>query len=398
MGIAIIPEQCKGCGLCVKSCPFGAIAMRERKAYIGEACTNCGACLNSCKFGAIIDEAEKAEGPDLSGYRDVWVFCEQRDGALVQTSFELLSEGRKLADALGQELCGVLLGDEIDGLCAELGAYGADRIYCIEHPHLRHYTTGAYTKAIADLAREKRPNILLVGATVNGRDLGPRLAARLGTGLTADCTGLAIDSEKKNLLQTRPAFGGSLMATIVTENHRPQMATVRPGVMKKTVMADAPPTAVVHIQPFLSERDMQVEVIHAVKSLHRAVDLTAADIIVSGGRGLGGAEGFGLIEKLAGRLGGVVGASRAAVDAGWIASSHQVGQTGKTVRPKLYIACGISGAIQHLAGMQNSGFILAINKNPDAPIFKIADYSLVGDLYKIIPMLMEQLAELTSER
>lgn len=391
MGVQIIKEKCKGCKQCLKACPFDAIRMDGRLAVLTDACTGCAACVSSCKFGAIVaDEVEK-QANDLSAHRDVWVFCEQRDGILMQTAAELLGEGRKLADELGQRLCAVLPGNDVSHLCDELSDAGADVIYLLEHPLLNIYTTDAYTKAIADLAGEKKPNIVLIGATAIGRDLGPRLAARLQTGLTADCTGLAIDPEKKILLQTRPAFGGNLMATIITPDHRPQMATVRPGVMKALECPKLDKAEVMSIVPILEEADIHTQVLEVVKSVKEAVDLTAAEVIVSGGRGLGSADGFTLVKQLADQLGGVVGSSRAAVDAGWIDSSHQVGQTGKTVRPRLYIACGISGAIQHLAGMQQSDCIVAINKNADAPIFKVADYSIVGDLYKVIPMLMEQL-------
>lgn len=392
MGVQIINEKCKGCQLCLKTCPFDAIRMEGRLAVITEACTGCGACVSSCKFGAIHADTAEKETADLSAYRDVWVFCEQRDGVLMQTAAELLGEGRKLADELGQALCAVLPGSQTGGLCQELSDAGADRIYHLNHPLLETYTTDAYTKAIAGLAEEKKPNIILFGATTIGRDLGPRLAARLKTGLTADCTGLAIDPEKQILLQTRPAFGGNLMATIITPNHRPQMSTVRPGVMKALDCPKTEPAEIEEIVPELTASDLHTQVMEIVKSVKDTVDLSAAEVIVSGGRGLGSADGFQLLEELAEQLGGVVGASRAAVDAGWIDSSHQVGQTGKTVRPRLYIACGISGAIQHLAGMQSSGCILAVNKNPDAPIFKIADYSIVGDLYKVLPLLMEQLS------
>ena len=329
---------------------------------------------------------------NLNDYKDVWVFCEQREGKLMQTSFELLGEGRKLADDLGHKLCAVLIGHNVADLTDSLSLAGADVVYLIEDPLLNVYTTDAYTKALSDLSSKYNPNIILIGATTIGRDLGPRVAARLKTGLTADCTGLEINETERNLLQTRPAFGGTLMATIITPDHRPQMATVRPGVMKSIATPKETSTEVVRISPEITEDMIRTNVMEVVKAVKEAVNFSEAEIIVSGGRGLGSAEGFEIVKKLADALGGVVGSSRAAVDAGWADHNRQVGQTGQTVRPRLYVACGISGAIQHLAGMQSSECIVAINTNPDAPIFKVADYCIVGDLYKVIPLLLEELS------
>jgi electron transfer flavoprotein alpha subunit len=390
--ITILIEKCKGCKLCVKSCPYGAIDMVDGKAKVNSKCIDCNACVSSCKFGAIIGAPEvKKEYKDISAYKGVWVFAEQRYGTLMSTSLELLGAGRKLADDLGVELSALLLGDKVEGLAKELCAYGADKVILCESPLLKDYTTDAYTKVITDTINARKPEIMLIGATNIGRDLGPRLAARLNTGLTADCTGLDIEAERKIILQTRPAFGGNVMATIITPNHRPQMSTVRPGVMKK-LPCDASRKVVVDKAPVsLAESDIHTKVLDVVKATKQIVNLVDADIIVSGGRGVGGSEGFKLIEQLANALGGVVGSSRAGVDSGWISQDHQVGQTGKTVRPKLYIACGISGAIQHLAGMQNSGCIVAINTNSGAPIFKVADFGIVGDLFKVIPMMLEEI-------
>ena len=321
-------------------------------------------------------------------YKNVWVFAEQRDNAIMPVAIELLGEGRRLADEIGVELCAVLLGQGVDGLAAELIAYGADRVYVADDPVLRNYTTEAYAKVVSDAIGEFKPEIVLYGATNIGRDLAPRIAARVDTGLTADCTKLEIDSEDKKLKQTRPAFGGNLMATIVCPNHRPQMSTVRPGVMVKAVKDPSRGGEIRKIECGISHEDLRVEVMEIVKSKKAAVSLSDADVIVSGGKGLGSPEGFELIRKLAEKFGGTVGASRAAVDEGWIDHCHQVGQTGTTVRPTIYIACGISGAIQHLAGMQQSDIVIAINKNPLAPIFQVADYGIVGDLYEVIPKLM----------
>ena len=346
----------------------------------------------------------------------VWVFCEQRQGKMMPTSFELISEGRKLADELGSKLYGVLLGDNVEGLAKELGGYGADGVYVCQDALLKDYTTGGYTKAICDLVHEYKPEVLLIGATNIGRDLGPRLAARLHTGLCADCTHLDIDVPKykdflrasstlapaaidsikegdRNLKMTRPAFGGHLMATIICPRFRPAMATVRPGVMKKATFDQAKADACEIIKPnfTLTADDVQTEVVEVVKAAKKMVDLIGADVVVSVGRGISKdvETGIKLAEELAEVLGGVVGASRAVVDSGWMSADHQVGQTGKTVHPKIYVALGISGAIQHKAGMQDSECIIAVNKNETAPIFEIADYGICGDLFKVVPQLIE---------
>lgn len=394
--VKIISEKCIGCGACEAGCPVGAISTASGTAKIDyDVCIGCGACAGNCPCEAIEqDEAAEAVSEKevkSEEYRGVWVFAEQRENKLMPTVFELLGEGRKLADTIGVELSALLLGSGVEALADELGAYGADRVILAENALLSDYNTEAYAKVVCDLVNERRPEIMLIGATNIGRDLAPRLSARLYTGLTADCTALEIDPETKGLLQTRPAFGGNVMATIVTPNHRPQMSTVRPGVMKKAAYDPAHKAIVDRAKIELSEGDIHTKVIETVKSLKQTVNLVDADVIVAGGRGVGSAEGFKLIEQLAEVMGGVVGASRAAVEAGYIGADHQVGQTGKTVRPKIYVACGISGAIQHLAGMQNSECIIAINKNADAPIFSTATYGIVGDLHKVIPMLIEEL-------
>ena len=328
---------------------------------------------------------------DFSSYKNVWVFAEQRDGEITPVVIELLGEGRKLADEIGVNLCAILLGKNVDSMAKELVAYGADTVYTADNELLEKFTTDAYTKVITDAINEFKPEIVLYGATHIGRDLAPRIASRVSTGLTADCTKLEIDPDDKKLKQTRPAFGGNIMATIICPNTRPQMSTVRPGVMEKAEKNDSRDGKIVPISFNLSKDDIRVEVIKTVKTKKDLVSLTDANIIVSGGLGMGGPEGFEMLKQLADKLGGVVGASRAAVDAGWIDHSHQVGQTGTTVKPNLYIACGISGAIQHLAGMQNSDFIIAINKNETAPILDIADYGIVGDVKEIVPLLTEKL-------
>ena len=364
---------------------------------------------------------------DTAAFKNVWVFCEQRQGKMMPTTFELISEGRKLADELGVELCGILLGDNVDGIAKELGGYGADKVYVYNSPLLKDYTTDAYTKVITDAVEEIKPEILLFGASNIGRDLAPRCAARLHTGLCADCTHLDIDMPiYKNFLReastlpeerieklgtvkingqdhdvsrdikmTRPAFGGHLMASIFCPRFRPAMATVRPGVMKKREFcADcAEKVEILHPAFELSASDIKTEVVETVKAAKKLVDLIGADFIVSVGRGISKdvEGGIKLAEELAEVLGGVVGSSRACVDAGWITADHQVGQTGKTVHPKVYVALGISGAIQHKAGMQDSECIIAVNKNENAPIFEVADYGIVGDLFKVAPELIESI-------
>ncbi len=389
--ITILLDKCTGCALCVKTCPFGAIHMANRKAVIDMGkCTLCGACAEACKFLAI--ELKKDSGPlkDLSGYKDVWVFCEQKKGAIQSISFELLGEGRKLADKLGVKLCAVLLGSGAEAKTAELAERGADKIYLVDHPALASYQDDPYTEVLVKLAEEYKPEIILCGATTIGRSLISRVAIKINAGLTADCTGLDIDPEKRLLLQTRPAFGGNIMATIITPNHRPQMATVRHKVMKEAGFYGARKAEVVaktYPEAVFASRTKLLDI---VEEIGETVNLSEADIIVAGGRGMGGKEGFAMIGRLAKALGGAVGASRSAVDAGWIPYSHQVGQTGKTVCPKIYIACGISGQIQHLAGMSSSDIIVAINKDPEAPIFRVATYGLVGDLFKIVPLLTRE--------
>ena len=391
MGVVIRNEKCRGCSICVKSCPFEAIAMEEKLAVIQASCTSCGACVENCPFQAIERTEEESWGVDLSVYRDVWVFAEQRDGALMPVAVELLGEGRRLADEIGCGLCAVLCGFEVEGLADELFEYGADRVYLADAPELAHYTTDGYGKTIYEAIQAYKPEIVLLGATHIGRDLGPVLAVKCNTGLTADCTKLEIDPEDGKIRQTRPAFGGNLMATIICPNHRPQMSTVRPGVMARAERKPGRRGEMVRLNPVFQPEDIRTKVTEVVRTVKDMVSLTDAEVIVSGGRGLGGPEGFELLKRLAERLGGVIAASRAAVDAGWIDHAYQVGQTGTTVKPKLYFACGISGAIQHVAGMQQSEQIIAINTNESAPIFEVADIGIAGDLYQVIPAILEQL-------
>ena len=392
MSVNIINEKCKGCTICVKSCPFGAITMSGKLAVIGVACTSCGVCVDKCPFKAIEKiEEEKKEIIDITEYSGIWVFAEQRNKKIMPVVIELMGEGKKLAAEIGCELSAVVCGSDIGSLADELFEYGADKVYVADSPELDKYTTDGYTKVIFEAIGKYKPEIVLLGATHIGRDLGPCLAVKANTGLTADCTKLEIDPGDKKIKQTRPAFGGNLMATIVCPNHRPQMSTVRPGVMDKAAKVPGRKGETVNLSVSFSEGDIRTKVVEVVKHLKEMVSLTDAEIIVSGGKGMKGPEGFELLRQLAGRLGGVVAASRAAVDAGWMDHAYQVGQTGTTVKPKIYIACGISGAIQHIAGMQNSEQIVAINSAENAPIFEVADYGIVGDLFKVIPSIIDEL-------
>ncbi|MBE6015486.1 MAG: 4Fe-4S dicluster domain-containing protein [Lachnospiraceae bacterium] len=390
MAVRVIKEKCKGCGKCKKVCPFEAITIENKIAIIGDGCTNCGQCVESCKFDAIEQDKDETK-VDLSAYKGVWVFAEQRAGVITPVVIELLGEGRKLADAIGTELCAILCGDDVEKLTKDLIAYGADKVYLAEAPELKDYNTDAYSKVIYDAIDKYKPEVVLYGATHIGRDLAPCLAVKAATGLTADCTVLEIDPEDKKIKQTRPAFGGNLMATIVCPKTRPQMSTVRPGVMAKAEYDKKHKGEVIKLKVKFGKNDIRTKVLEIVKSKGNKVSLTDADVIVAGGLGIGSKDGFKLLKKLADKLGGTIAATRACVDAGWIDHAYQVGQTGTTVKPKIYFACGISGAIQHVAGMQNSDIIIAINKNEAAPIFEVADYGIVGDLHKVIPEILEAL-------
>jgi electron transfer flavoprotein alpha subunit len=324
--------------------------------------------------------------------KDLWVFVEtNEDGTAKNVGLELLTPGRDLATKQGGQLAAVVIGNNVDAAVNAANAQGADKIYVIEGPEYAHYSTDAYQIALCTLVEKYAPTSILIGATNNGRDLGPRVSSRLQTGLTADCTSLDVDAETGNVAWTRPAFGGNLMATILCPDNRPQIGTVRPGVFKKSEPVE-PKAEIIKEDIHVDAKDIRTQVLEIIKDMgDENVDLEGAEIIVSGGRGVGGPEGFDTIKLLADALGGTVGASRAAVDSGWISHAHQVGQTGKTVGPKLYIACGISGAIQHLAGMSGSDCIVAINKDPEAPIFDVADYGVVGNLFEVIPVLVEEI-------
>ncbi|MFC1566882.1 FAD-binding protein [bacterium] len=394
MGIKVINDKCVGCQLCIKACPFGIITMVDKKAVIGDGCTLCGACADICKFEAIEIKREEKKNESLGEYKNVWVFAEQRHGKISPVAFELLNEGRKLADTLNQKLCAVLMGHDMFKEASVLIKHGADVVYYLDSYGLREFQNEPYTNVLTKLIHEEKPNIVLMGATAIGRSFASRVAARINTGLTADCTGLDIDPENGNLKQTRPAFGGNIMATILTPNHRPQMATVRHKVFKKSPYQAAREGEIIKKEVPENLILSRTKLVDFVAEVTSTVNLSEADIIVSGGRGLGEPKGFKLVEELAETIGGAVGASRAAVDSGWIPYSHQVGQTGRTVCPKVYIACGISGAIQHLVGMQSSDIIIAINRDAAAPIFKAATYGIEGDLYEIIPHLITEIKKL----
>jgi len=390
MQIYIDQEKCTGCQLCVKACPYGAIEVDAGVVAITAACTFCGACVSACLVGAIVREAPEPEEVNLSEYRGVWVIAELDGENLAAVTLELLGKGRELANQLQTELSLVLLGDELAGLAQAAGEFGAEQVYLVEHPAMVRYRTNPYTDVISGLINEHKPEIVLIGATQQGRDLAPRIAARIKTGLTADCTGLEIDDDERLLVQTRPAFGGNIMARIITRSHRPQMATVRPRVMRRREPEPGHSAEVVEVPVSFDESSILTKVVEIARDEgSEDVNLQDAEIIVSGGRGLNKPENFALISELADALGGVVGASRPTVDDGWIPAYHQVGQTGSTVQPKLYIACGISGAVQHLAGMSGADCIVAINTDPNAPIFDVAHYGIVGDLFEVVPTLTE---------
>ncbi len=392
--LKVSEELCIGCGICAVNCPFGALSIVDGLAVVGELCNLCGACVESCDVGALtLDVSGRKAQVDLSGWSGVSVFCEYRRGELAPVSLELLGIGRILADKRGVKLSAILLGFETKKTAQLLIGHGADTVILVDHEALRDFREDSYSAVFTHLAQHFRPEIVLAGATAIGRSFIPAVATTLNTGLTADCTHLEIRDQDGVLLQTRPAFGGNIMATIVCESSRPQMATVRPKVMKALDFNAERQGEVVVVTPPADLLASRVKVLESVVGEASTVNIQDADILVSGGRGLETAKGFELIKKLADTLGAKVSASRAVVDAGWIPYPHQVGQTGKTVAPKLYIACGISGAVQHVAGMQSAETIVAINRDEHATIFNVADYGLVGDLYEIIPKLIAKVEE-----
>ncbi len=392
--LIIDTELCIGCGECENNCPFGAIAVVDGLAAVGEGCTLCGTCVEGCAPGALkIEGTEKDAATDLASWSGVWVYGEFRRGTLAPVSLELLGVGRKLADSRKVMLTAVLIGSDTGDAARQLIGHGADVVYRIDDPALAHITDEAYGAILSALVQQHKPEIVLAGATAIGRSFIPGVATTLGAGLTADCTQLAIREEDGALLQTRPAFGGNIMATIVCPHSRPQMSTVRPKVMRPLDFDGERQGKIIDVQPDPIHLQTRVRVIESVVSDQDDVNIQEADILIAGGRGLDDAKGFTLMRELAASLGGSIAATRAAVDAGWIKYPHQVGQTGKTVAPKLYIACGISGAVQHVAGMQSAETIVAINRDKNAPIFDVADFGIVGDLFEIVPKLLIQIEE-----
>ena len=388
----IVDEKCIGCVKCVKVCPAQALEMfftPEEQQILDELAKSTEVEVEE------VDPEAKALAIKLAAYRGVWVFIEQTEGEPARVSWELLGKGRELADAIGTKLTAIVLGEQVEPLCHEAFAYGADQAILVDAPVFRHYRTESYLKALCHLVDSRKPEIILMGATGLGRDLAGAVATVVGTGLTADCTGLAVD-DKRNLMQTRPAFGGNIMATIMCDKFRPQMSTVRPHVMPLPERRQGATGEIVRVDCPVEERDILTKVLEIIKDKKGKdhVDVAGAEFIISGGRGMMGPDNFAILKELADELGGVVGASRSAVDAGWMPHERQVGQTGKTVRPKIYIACGISGAIQHLVGMQESDLIIAINRDKEAPIFEVAHYGIVGDLFQIVPELTQGIREL----
>ena len=386
-------DKCVGCGACEVNCPFGAISLKDSKAVVdGEKCRFCGSCVDVCGMKAITMHKEEVKNAvDKSLYKGVWVYAEQRHGEISSVVYELLNKGSELAKSLNVPLSAVLIGSNISSKAQDLISRGADKVYVYDDPILAEFQDDPYSCILADLIKEEKPEIVLMGATNIGRSFASRVAAKIYTGLTADCTALEIDTETRNLMQTRPAFGGNIMATILTPNHRPQMATVRHKVFKEAQIQEGRTGEVINKTINAETIINRTKFLGFFKDQTADINISDADIIVSGGRGLGNPEGFKLIKELADLLGGAVGASRAAVDSDWIAYSHQVGQTGRTVAPKIYIACGISGQIQHMVGMSSSDTIIAINKDKDCPMMQTATYSLVGDLYEIIPAIIKEL-------
>ncbi len=390
MEIVVIKENCTGCSICIKTCPFGAITLVDRIAVINEECTLCGSCVEACAFEAIELTEQTTTRSDISGFRNVWTFVELGSSGIRKVGLELISKSFEIAEVLGERTGAILIGKDLHQYCDELSSYGVEQIYLVEDGSLGAYDTDRYSQVIKGLIDSYKPSIILFPATPLGRDLAPRVAASVGTGLTADCTDLSVMDDL--LLQSRPAFGGNIMADIICPDTRPQMATVRPNVLKVRDAVCEACAELITVKPDPTRTISRVTIKETIKTIQKGTrDLDEVDIIVSGGRGVGSAENFRPLEELADVLDAAVGASRAAVDAGWRPRSDQVGQTGKTVSPKLYIACGISGKIQHQVGMKGSDMIIAINNDPEAPIFEIADFGIVGDLFEVLPILTNEI-------
>lgn len=392
MTIWIIEEKCDGCKKCVRVCPYEGIEIQNGTAIVTERCTSCGACIEACdKNHAIESDIEPRQVPDFSDRKGIWVFAEQTGGRLAKVGLELLGKAQDLAKELGDEVSAILCGKDVSDLVQSLHDHGAQNVYLVEDDLLENYRTIAYTDVIEDLVVRFKPSVLLMGATSIGRDLAPRVSRRIGTGLTADCTELAIDPDAKLMLQTRPAFGGNVMATIACRYTRPQMATVRPGVMTANQCTINKPNLIRH-EVKLTEKDIKTKILETVTEKKPGTDISDAKVVVAGGRGVNGEQGFAMLRQLADILGGELACTRLIVEQDILPHEVQVGQTGKTIRPEIYIACGISGAVQHAAGMTGSRYIIAINSDPSAPIFKLANWNIVGDLHEIVPELIKQLS------
>lgn len=399
MGIKIIKDLCTGCESCLSACPYGGIKIVDNIAEITPDCNLCGACVEACPAGAIEIEMEDTSGErvDTSQYKGIWIIGEHYNNKIESIIYQLIGKGRELADKLNTTLTLVMLGSNLEEDLDELKYYGADEIIYVKSPLLKDYYAEFYVQILTELIKEHNPEIILIGATPIGREFAPRISKRLNTGLTADCTGLDTDPETRNLLlQTRPTWGGKIMATIRTPNSRPQMSTVRSGMFKVPEKSNREARIRI-IEKSLKSSDILTRIVKIIKRKKRTINLEEAEIIVAGGRGVGGKNGFKVIEDLAAVLDAEIAGSRVAVELAWIESRRQIGQTGKSVSPKLYIACGISGAIQHRVGIQGAEIIVAINKDPKAAIFDVAHYGIVGDLHKVIPALIAEIQKIKSE-
>ncbi|MHA2378244.1 MAG: FAD-binding protein [Candidatus Thorarchaeota archaeon] len=399
MGLIYDRDACTGCMLCPKVCNFGAIEEDEDKVKFDlDKCVLCGSCEEVCPADAILIERKAVDKAKIAEYKDVWVFCETADGRMRSVAYELVTKGRELADKLGEKVVAVLIGHEVEGLAESLVHQGADKVLLVDDKICGHYTTDAFTIAMTTLIAPRKPAIVLYGATNNGRDLAPRVAARMALGLTADCTGLDIDDERQ-LVQTRPAFGGNIMAEILCPYTRPQMATVRPNVFKPSDPEASRSGEIEKVEIKIGANQVRTRVIDTVKEVVEGMkSVEEADVVVCSGRGIKDPSNLDLPKELAGLLDAAVGGSRPIVDLGWLPPTQQVGQSGRTISPRLYFALGISGAIQHCAGMSSSDVIVAVNKDSDAPIFELADFGVVGDLFEIVPAIIEEIKRVQSER
>ncbi|MHA2300609.1 MAG: FAD-binding protein [Candidatus Thorarchaeota archaeon] len=399
MGLIFDRDKCTGCMLCPKVCNFDAIEKDDDKVKFDfDKCVLCGSCEEVCPENAILIERKAVDKVEIAKYKDVWVWCETNEGRLRSVAYELVTKGRELADKLGEDVVAVLIGHETEHLAESLIHQGADKVLVVDDKPFEHYTTDAYTIAMVTLIAPRKPSAVLYGATNNGRDLAPRIAARMALGLTADCTGLDIDDERQ-LIQTRPAFGGNIMAEILCPYTRPQMATVRPNVFKPSERDTSRTGEIEKVEIKIGANQIRTRVLDTVKEVVEGMkSVEESDVIVCSGRGIKDPSNLDLPRELAGLLDAAVGGSRPIVDLGWLPPSQQVGQSGRTVSPRLYFALGISGAIQHCAGMGSSEIIVAVNKDPEAPIFEIADFGIVGDLFEIVPAIIEEIKRIQAER